>query len=194
MKHIDSNERSGTFSLGSSISTILTNTQKQIYWLYIEFDAAAFINALLAKDEQTAYNCIFKQTISLENKCYESSEEVSKNMPSDPRYLNNLYAGCLLPLRVSIEISTANTAQIKESNSVPLKQLNPSKITILSCFVGNINFKEDYCTNSKNKDAPIFNRSAEFIRKYKSLMASDILYERESPILPRQASEKCVLS
>lgn len=178
-------------SLGYSLSAVLTNEQKLICWIYIEFDAVDFINALLQKDESKAHNCIFKQTISPTAKCYNSSEAASQDMSSNERYLTSLYKSCTLPLRVGIEITTTNAAQIKGHNFATLSQLNPSKITILSCFVGNINFKEKYCIETYDNKDPIYGRSTDFINKYKALMACEILYEKESNIIQRERREGC---
>jgi hypothetical protein len=182
------NRRSASFS--SSVISAITRKEVKVYWVYIEFDAIKFINALLENNEKQAHDCIFKQHIPSDAKCYTSCEEASKVMSSTAKYLNGLYLDCLIPLRISFEVST-NYIHAKEANAPTLKHLDTSDITILSCFIGNKNFKEEYCNHANTKDRKILKCSTSFIAEYKRLSASETLYEKNSRIIQTQEKEKC---
>lgn len=189
MQQTESNRllrRSASFS--SSVISAITRKEVKIYWIYIEFDAINFINALLENNEKYAHDCIFKQQISSDTKCYMSCEEASRIMSSNERYLTGLFLDCLIPLRISLEVST-NYIHVKEANTPTLKQLD-SEFKILSCFVGNKNFKEEYCNHANTKDRKIAQCSAKFIAEYKRLISSEILYEKDSRIISTQERER----
>lgn len=186
------NRRSASFS--TSIISAITKKEVKIYWVYIEFDATNFINALLVDNEKEAHDCIFKQAISSDTKCYISCEEASRIMSSNERYLTGLFLDCLLPLRISIEVST-NYIHAKEANAPTIKQLD-SEIKIMSCFVGNKNFKDEYCNQANTKDRKMAQCSTKFIAEYQKLISSEILYEKDSRIIKNpenKSKEGCSL-
>ncbi len=180
------NRRSASFS--TSIISAITRKEVKIYWVYVEFDAANFINALLDNNEKQAHDCIFKQQISADTKCYISCEEASRIMSSNERYLTGLFLDCLIPLRISIEVST-NYIHAKEANAPTIKQLD-SEIKIIAFFVVKKNFKEEQFNHANTKERKIAQCSAKFIAEFKRLVSSEILYEKDSRIIITHDKEK----
>lgn len=190
--------RSLSQALGSSISSLLTNTQTIICWVYIEYNAKAFISALLTQDEQVAHDCLFKQTISSDTRCFQTSGDASTIISDNPPYQFQLYKRCLIPLLIGFEITT-NISLPLNNKHVKLENYSPINITILTCILGNNKYSAENCKMPTEINDEISNKSPEFIKKYLSLFCFEKRIERSDKIIPKEIvrdkpKNGCILS
>lgn len=158
-----------------SIPNLFSSSKKLAFWVSIEFPIKEFMDELKNKNYSLAYKKLFEQKIPDDVTCYALPAEAQRSMTNNATFLSTLYYDCLIPLRIQILVN-ATTPPTTEVVSIKLNALNPTDLSILTCILGNNNFKQVTVEEGK-----VSKRQHENIdeKLLKSIMSNEVVHERD---------------